>query len=33
MEKDPGLKGKKVAIVALGSSQIDFVIGLENSRK
>ena len=32
-EKDPGLKGKKVAIVALGSSQIDFVIGLENSKQ
>lgn len=33
MEEQSGLEGKKVAIVALGASQIDFVIGLENSRK
>lgn len=33
MEQEPGLAGKKIAIVALGASQIDFVISLENSKK
>jgi len=27
------LKGKKIALVGLGASQIDFVIGLENSKE
>ena len=32
MEKLPELKGKKVAIIGLGASQIDYVIGVENSK-
>tara|TARA_R110000787_G_scaffold10877_3_gene36258 strand:+ start:2046 stop:2768 length:723 start_codon:yes stop_codon:yes gene_type:complete len=33
MEKIAGLKGKKIAIIGLGTSQIDYVIGLENSKQ
>ena len=32
MEKLPELQGKKVAIIGLGASQIDYVIGVENSK-
>ena len=32
MEKLAELAGKKVAIIGLGASQIDYVIGVENSR-
>ena len=32
MEKLPDLEGKKVAIIGLGASQIDYVIGVENSK-
>ena len=32
MEKLPELKGKKVAIIGLGASQIDYVMGVENSK-
>ena len=32
MEKLPELNGKKVAIIGLGASQIDYVIGVENSK-
>lgn len=31
MEKIKELKGKKIAIIGLGASQIDYVIGVENS--
>jgi hypothetical protein len=33
MEKIESLKGKKVALIGLGASQIDYVIGLENSKQ
>ena len=33
MERIKELKGKKIAILGLGASQIDFVIGLENSKE
>jgi hypothetical protein len=32
MEKISELKGKKIAIIGLGASQIDYVIGVENSQ-
>ena len=32
MDKIAHLKGKKVAIIGLGASQIDYVIGVENSK-
>ena len=32
MEKISELKGKKIAIIGLGASQIDYVIGVENSK-
>ena len=33
MEKIADLKGKKIAIIGLGASQIDYVIGVENSKQ
>ena len=33
MEKNAELKGKKIAIIGLGASQIDYVIGVENSKQ
>jgi hypothetical protein len=33
MEKIAELKGKKIAIIGLGASQIDYVIGVENSKQ
>jgi cation diffusion facilitator CzcD-associated flavoprotein CzcO len=33
MEKIESLKGKKVALIGLGASQIDYVIGMENSKQ
>ena len=33
MEPLPHLQGKKVALIGLGVSQVDFAIGLENSRE
>ena len=33
MEKIAALKGKKIAIIGLGASQIDYVIGVENSKQ
>ena len=33
MKKPKELKGKKIAIIGLGASQIDFIIGLENSKQ
>jgi hypothetical protein len=33
MEKIESLEGKKVALIGLGASQIDYVIGLENSKQ
>ena len=32
MEKIESLKGQNVAIIGLGASQIDYVIGVENSK-
>lgn len=32
MEKIESLKGKKIAIIGLGASQIDYVIGVQNSK-
>jgi len=32
MSKEPDLKGKKIAIIGLGASQIDYVIGVQNSQ-
>ena len=33
MEKIAELKDKKIAIIGLGASQIDYVIGVENSKQ
>ena len=33
MPIDPSLEGKKIAIIGLGASQIDYVISVENSKQ
>ena len=33
MERIESLEGKKIALIGLGASQIDFVIGMENSKQ
>ena len=33
MERIESLRGKRIALIGLGASQIDFVIGMENSKQ